>query len=262
MVARSMILLLLWISPLQGWVQPAVVPDATFPHTGRFLGLDALGRGFSLQDGVLQMHMAGALSFSYSNASLGPVTFADMADPLNILAFHGHFGQVVFLDRNLSVRQRVPGTLQPGAVVCQSNQDGFWAWYPAENQLVLHNHRGQIQLRSPDLSPTQHHPGEVVFMAEHQGRLFLAGTGIWVYDLFATFLFHIPHIQAPFFQVIDRKILYLEHDQLKVYDFFLQQESVILLPEKGVESFFLADNLLYLQTGEALKKFHFNGNFY
>ncbi len=240
---------------------------ATHSHIKGFVGMDALGNYFGIENGEVVRYTSHALTSSYSNHQLGPVSMIDVSDPLNILVFFENFGNVVFLDKNLTGKSSIEGfSLYPPhipSVVCMSSKHSFWAYFPDAFRFVNFSFRGVQGISSQDLNSNYPQMGQVKFMLENDDKLFIAANGIWVFDLHANHLFTIGHIHASRFQVKGNKIFYLAEDTLMIYDFFLDQENVFLLPEKGTKTFFIKNNnTLYLQTNDALKRYVYTGKLY
>jgi hypothetical protein len=230
-----------------------------------FTGVDKLGNIYSIDNGILARTSPDGSRLTYGKRAFGPVTFADVSDPLNIIVFFGNFGHVVMLDRNLAEKRSFSATDLMSAdiaeVICHSSENGFWAYFPGVFQLVRFNDRGQPEITSPNLSLDHPQMGRVKYLFESEGRLFMAADQIMVFDRHTNFLFLIPDANVSALQVIEQNILYLRDSHLVVYDFFLQRENVFLLPELGVRSFFVKDDKLFLQTEVSLKKFRFTEKF-
>lgn len=237
-----------------------------YKNISGFIGIDRLDNIYSIESGILIKHVSENEKLSYSRRSFGPVTYADVTDPLNILVFFGDFGHVVILDRNLAEKNFFSGSeLWPGDVpqkVTYALQNGFWAYFAGSFRLVRFNNRGLSEIKSSQLILEHPEMGILNRLTESGNKLFVSANGMWVFDHHANFLFHIPEIQTDNFQIIGNSIFYLENGRLKVYDFFLHEENVFLLPETDVSSFFIKDNYIFLQTEVSLKKFHYTGNFY
>ena len=236
-----------------------------YKNISGFIGVDRLDNMYSIENGILIKHLSENERITYSRRAFGSVTYADVTDPLNILVFFGDFGHVVILDRNLAEKNFFSASeLWSGDVphkVTYALQNGFWAYFAGSFRLVRFNNRGHVEVKSSELITEHPDMGDVQRLSESGNKLFIAANGIWVFDHHANFLFHIREIQTDDFQIIGNSIFYLENNRLKVYDFFLREENVFLLPEKDVRSFFIKDNYIFLQTEVSLKKFRYTGNF-
>jgi len=231
-----------------------------------FAGVDKLGNIYSIENGILARFSPDGSQLTFGKRAFGPVTSADVSDPLNIIVFFGNFGHIVMLDKNLAEKRSFTAAGLMGNdiadVICHSAENGFWAYFPGVFQLIRFNDRGQQEITSTDLSLDHPQMGRVKYMQESNGRLFVAADQIMVFDRHTNFLFQIPEVNVSVLQVVEQNILYLRNSHLVVYDFFLQRENVFLLPESGVKNFFVKDDKLFLQTEVSLKKFRFTGKFH
>ncbi len=262
------VFLAIWLSCITAFCSQA--GDFVFINEYRnisdFAGVDKLGNIFSIENGILTRFSPDGSQLTFGKRAFGPVTFADVSDPLNILVFFGNFGHVVMLDKNLAEKRSFSATdlmsTDIADVICHSSENGFWAYFPSVFQLVRFNDRGQPEITSTDLSFDHPQMGRVKYLQESDGKLFVAADHIMIFDRHTNFLFKIPDTNVSVVQVIDQNILYLQDSHLVVYDFFLQTENVFLLPENGAKNFFVKDDKLFLQTEVSLKKFRFTGNFH
>jgi len=232
-----------------------------------FVGADQLGSKYSIESGGLKKIAQTSKVYFYSNRQFGPVSSVDITDPLNILVFFADFGVIVLLDNNLAEKKIItPRQLHDHDLptrICFSAKQGFWGYFPDAGKLTRFSFRPSIEVASENLSQLF---GKVLRphqLVESNDKLFLVDNGIWVFDLFANYLFHVDHIQQSYVQVRGDKIFYQKEDTLYVYDFFLKQETLILLPEKGVKSFHVKNHQsIYLQTDQSLKLYLFAGELF
>jgi hypothetical protein len=232
-----------------------------------FIGEDQMGSKYVVTRGVLKKIDADSRVYSYSNKQFGPVTSVDISDPLNVLVFFRDFGVVVMLDKNLSEKKVIaPQQLHDHdlpALICSSANQGFWGYFPDVGRLIRFSSRPTREIISEDLHLLFGRALNPKQLFESNDKLFLVDNGVWVFDLFANFLFKIDYILQPAVQVKGNKIFFMKENTLCVYDFFLNQETLILLPEKGVKSFHVKNNqTIYLQTDHSLKKYLFAGEFF
>ncbi len=228
-----------------------------------FLAVDKLNHIYTLEKGVLRKYQENSLKASYSNRHLGLITHIDVSDPLNILVFFQDFGAIVFLDKSLTEKSVFMATdlhdYEIPHQVCFSSQGGFWAYYGNSFQLVRYNHRGMIEISGTDIQKSYPAFTAPRQMIERDDKLFLVGDGVWVFDLYANFLFHIPQITTTTIQVVSHYIFYLKNSKLHSFNLLSSEERVILLPQNNLISFFLQQELIFLQSSVSLKKFRHKG---
>jgi hypothetical protein len=240
---------------------------ASYPSIKHFVAEDSFLKKYSIENGQVKQISQDSTILIYSNKQFGSVSEIDVSDPLNIIVFFRDFGVVTILDNNLSEKSIVlPRQMHENDLpsqVCFSSRHGFWAFFPNSFQLARFNFRGDRTQISEDLNFNAGLYDQVLFMQESEEMIFLYANGIWVFDLYTNFLYHIKHIQTPLIQVKGKKIFYIINDRMHVYDFFLKQEDVFLLPEKEIKNFFIKNNqIVYLQTSLSLKEYNHTGTFY
>lgn len=233
-----------------------------------FVAADKIGNLYSIEKGVLHKHFPDNRIITYSQNQLGPVGVVDVSDPLTLVVLFRDFGHIALLDKNLSEKNVFgPGDFPFNdlpQMIATSSQNGFWAYFPNAGQLGKFNYQAVLQFQGVDFGMEYPELRDLFHLSHHQDRLFMAAPqGIYVFDHFAHLLFHIPHFQPYWFQVRGRQIFFMKEGSLVAYDFFLKKETVFLLPEKDVYSFFVkSSQVIYLQTPKALKKYQFTGSFY
>jgi len=230
------------------------------------IAVDRLGNIYSLQEGILKRFDSHLSIATYSNPAFGHITHVDVSNPLGLVVFFGEFGVVVILDRNLTER-RVITTAEFGGddmpqLVSSSSKGGFWAFFETSSKLARFSDQGLKQVESIEIirnHPQFSHP---FYMKEYGERVYLAASGIWAFDLFGNYLFNIiPELSAQKFQVTDNKVVWLEDQQLRLYDMTLGVYKHVRLPPKNIHSFFLLGDILYLQSDVSLKKFRLKVSF-
>jgi hypothetical protein len=240
---------------------------ASYPSVTHFVAEDSFHNKYSLENGNIRQLSPDSTIVMYSNRQFGSVTDIDVSDPFNIITFFKDFGVVILLDNNLSEKNIIyPHQLHENDLpsqICYSSKHGFWAYFPNSFQLARFNFRGDRTTISENLNLGTGLNTDALFMQENNELLFLYAQGIWVFDLHANFLYHIQQIQTPMIQVKENKIFYLINNRMHVYDFFLKQEDVFLLPEKEIKYFFVKNQqAIYLQTSVSLLEYNISGKFY
>jgi hypothetical protein len=236
-----------------------------FKNVNGMMAVDKLGNIFTIEDGTLKKFDPGMNVRTYSNRRFGPVSYVDASDPLNIVVFFRDFGTVVILDRNLAEKKVFLSNqlheFDVPHLVTSSVKGGFWVYFPIVSSLVRYNDHGIVEIRSEEI--IREHPDFLtpVSMVEKDDRLYLSANGIWAFDQFGNYLYKIQHISPPFFQVHNNKIFYVRNAQLLVYDTALNTQRTIDFPEENILSFFLLDDIVFLQTDVSLKKFRYKGIF-
>jgi hypothetical protein len=187
--------------------------------------VDNLGNIYVIHDEELvKFTPAGKKFASYSNLRLGKISHVDVMNPLKILVYYRDFQQIVFLDNQLSVNSEPVSLeklgLQQTLLVAASTNNSFWLYDRLNNELQRFNEfskrtgsTGNLkQVLGTDINPSS--------MREFNGHLYLSDTlnGIYVFDLFSTFIKAVPLKKVFDFTVDDTRIYYTKGNFICNYD--------------------------------------------
>lgn len=227
----------------------------TIEDSSGFFTADRLGNIYRTEhDRLIKYEPETGRTTFYSNPGFGKIHFVDATDPLNLLVFHGDFKQLVWLDKNLSLKDLppVPESLQmtPPEMVCFSGLGGFWAFLPQTHLLKRFSHSFSIQAQSLPLFEIIPGFTNPQFMTEADGRLFVSqpDMGIAAFDAFGNLLFFSEKKGIERFQVKGNRIFYFSSEELIIFDFFLQKESIFLLPFTEIKAGLVLGRRIYIQT--------------
>lgn len=214
------------------------------------------GNIFALDNGALiQYPPLNNPSRSYSERTAGNIFSADMSDPLNILVFFKDFGYFRFVDNQLNPRseryQFTQWEVPNAALICNAPGLGIWMlsedlgslfWLDLKNN---RSHAVNLALNGIYLSSPQ-------ALVYYDRQVFLADNkqGIFIFDAFGAFVTKIPITDFEVFTVTGTNLLTIEGERLKIYNFKLHSESVILLPRNNVCSFCLTKKDIFLGNGQ------------
>lgn len=225
-----------------------------------FKGIDDLGNMYALSDGVLhKFYPDQGKQITFSEKKFGDITRVFFDDPMNLIIFFEQTGIIAFLDNHLAVKKVVrPTDFKTDDYpqhIAFSSQNGFWAYFPAEadlmrfdQNLILKAQSGNLRFITPGLQRVRH-------IEENGQRLFIADDHLWVFDLFANFLFKIERTVPDRFFINGQQLSFIENDHLVFYDFLNRKEDVFLLPESDVKDYFWMKPFLFLNSRSALVKY-------
>lgn len=219
------------------------------------------GKIFALENGsLIQYSTLNDPIKSYSERTAGNIFSADMSDPLNILVFFKDFGYFRFVDNQLNPRseryQFTQWEVPNAALICNAPGLGIWmlsedlgslVWLDLKNNS---SHTFNLSLNGIYLSS----PQSLVYSDRH---VFIADNtqGIFIFDAFGAFVTRIPIVDFETFAVVGTNLLTVVGERLKIYNFKLHSESVILLPQKNVCSLCLTKKHLILGNGQYVYRY-------
>jgi len=173
---------------------------------------------------------------TYSNKTLGAISFVDASNPLRLLLFYKDFGQIIFLDDVLSILGSAIALEELGfdqaILSCTSVSDGIWLYDPQDFQLkridqslnVTHQSGNINQLTGIEVNPN--------FMIEYNNFVYLnnPATGIMVFDMYGTYFKTLPLKDIKQFQLTGQHLFYYKNGALNSYDLKTLEQHEMVIP--------------------------------
>jgi len=202
------------------WIQDVTIKSD-------YILTDQLGNIFSISNNsITRISFTENSNISYSNTQLGKIFSADVSDPFRLILFYKDFNKVLFLNNQLAeLRSAIDlndlGYLNVLAVGA-SSRGGFWIYENDLGQLIYFDKSLVIAQKSsllldlidnsPDLENAQ--------IIEKNDFVYLGipKQGIFLFDIYGTFLKKYPLNDISNFQVIGQNIVYFSNNELKVYN--------------------------------------------
>jgi hypothetical protein len=241
----------------------------TIAAESHFFTADPLGNIFwTNREGLTRYEPAGKTRKHYSNPSFGSIHFIDANDPLNVLIFHRDFHHIGWLDRNLAPKEtmQAPASLMDElpSLVCNSGLGGFWVYLPQAARLQRLSQGFELQAQSLPLFEMLPDFDQPSFLIEADGRIFLSQPekGIAVFDAFGNFLFVIEKRGLERFQVQGNRLIYFSDEELIIFDFVLQEETLFLLPETEIRSGLIRGRRVFVQTKNEIRIYQAAGRLF
>lgn len=191
---KGTIISFLLLFPFFSWSQ---VPDTSYKHIFKikdvqYFTVDPLQNLYCLSSNeeLIKYAPTGKPLFSYSNTTLGKITFIDASDPFNILLFYSEQQILVLLDRTLNERSQMDlrtSTIGQAAAVALSFDNNIWIFDDYEGILVKMDEYSNILVTSDflglsiDISQAASH----IFIRKDKILVNFPEKGIAVFDLSA-----------------------------------------------------------------------------
>ncbi|MEN0050540.1 MAG: hypothetical protein AAF806_25980 [Bacteroidota bacterium] len=206
----------------------------TFPLTAETIHLDQLHQLYLIKtdNTLLKFDAKGEQQFEYSNSLLGDISWVDVTDPLNIAIYYANYQSVVLLDRNLTELQVISlfelGFGQVSAIGISNNQN-IWLYDENDFKLKRIDRQGKVVFESGDLSMNIGRSIQPVQLLERDNKIFANDPeqGIFVFDLFGQYLYHLNIQHLSSFQILDKHLIYFENHQLKSWNLQSKLETVL-----------------------------------
>jgi len=222
---RSLLCILVFFSPLSVQSQSTFEFIKTIPTSAKTIYLDQLQQLYLVKadNTLLKFDAKGEQQFEYSNSLLGDITLVDVTDPLNIAIYYADYQSIVLLDRNLTELQVISlFELEFGQVsaIGISNNQSIWLYDENDFKLKRMDRQGKVVFESGDLSLSLGHTIQPIQLLERNNKIFANDReqGIFVFDLFGQYLYHLKVKDLSSFQVLDQHLIYFEDHQLKSWN--------------------------------------------
>jgi len=227
---------------------------------------DKLGNVIAINnDQLTKIKPDGSLYRVYSNKQLGTITSIDVSNPLKILIFYQPFSRILFLDNTLTENGSAifldQLELEQASAVCSSFDNGFWVFNQIDFSLYRYNQNLQLTTTTKNINQFLGQKPMVNFMIEYENRLYLNDSkiGIFVFDIFGTYLKTIPIKNINRFQMRNERIIYSPDSIIYcAFDTRSLQIDTLAIPEKDIISASWIENNLFLLKKDSLSAYHFN----
>jgi hypothetical protein len=243
--------------------QVDTVPRLRFeiPGACSAMAADKAGRLFlaTARNQILRFGADGKVQARFSDNNLGPVSWLDATDPLQLLVFSADFQQALTLDRTLNLSSRAPlydyGLAQVQAV-CLSNRNTLWVADPTDGKLKSLGPGGGFQRQGPDLRVAVGAEFNPAYLVERDNFLLAQDTAgqVAVLDVSGNYLFALG-FPTPVPMAVSEETVFLAKEK-KLYGWNLRsrQQSSWELPPFGGELLQIAvgPGFLYLRTDEGV----------
>ncbi|MEM8529005.1 MAG: hypothetical protein AAGG68_30520 [Bacteroidota bacterium] len=204
------------------------------PTTAHSIHLDQLHQLYLVKANniLLKFDAKGEQQFEYSNSLLGDISLVDVTDPLNIVLYYADYQTIVLLDRNLT-ELRVISLFDLGfgqvSSIGMANNQTFWLYDENDFKLKRIDRQGKVVFESGDLSLNVGHTIQPIQLKERDNKIFAndPDQGIFVFDLFGQYLYHLDIKNLTAFQVLDGHLIYFEDHQLKSWNLKSRLETTL-----------------------------------
>lgn len=199
--------------------------EKSFTVNGSDIKVDLLGNVYVVENQTLVKYgINGEKIKSYSNKSLGYISYFDVSDPFRILIFYKDFNQILFLDNYLAeIRSPVKLDdlkMDQAEIACSSPQGGFWVFNNQSGQLVYFDKNLQKQQESVSLNTinVSLKKPSVLFEKNDFLYMYISKIGILIFDKYGAYFKTMNLGEFSDFQVAEGKIMYFQNNSVFKYD--------------------------------------------
>jgi hypothetical protein len=235
----------------------------TIPIEAKEIQTDRLGNIFvvSKTNQLYKYSSDGKLLSTLNYKYLGNITLVDATNPLEVYVFYKELNMVVFLDNNLAYRGELAlndFNIGQAAAIARSFDNGIWIFDLADMQLKKMDKDGGNMLASGNMRQYTTANSAISYLYDNDERVFVndSTNGIFVFDVFATYLKTLPIKGCDEVKVINNELFYHQAHttELKKYQLKTFQTTTYPLPDSTqVRDISIEKNRLYLlKTAEVV----------
>ena len=222
-MSRKNIILSLFLITITSciWGQFSLAINGKIDRVKDNFRVDELGYyTFFDHDMIEKLDTNGTPMFRQSVKMYGKIDCIDVSSPMKPLVFFQEQQAFIFLDNTLTPYQR-PTRMSDlgvsyGTLICYSNQsDRFWIYDQDNSKLTLYLNDGRKHIETDNLAGILDIQNPIQLL-ERNGFLYLVDehSGVFVFDMFGTFIdfFKIPTVE--WIQAGERNIYYIQDGKL------------------------------------------------
>lgn len=223
---------------------------------------DYLGNLYVYSETTLTRYANDFTSLTYNQPTYGKISFVDASNPLKILVYYQDFGQIVFLNQNLTIIGTPVSINDLGfydaTLVCNSSNDGFWIFDNTQKQLVHINNQMQADRKTGNLNTQNSREFNPKYLCEQNQKLWLSvpEEGIFVLDNWGTFIKKIPLKNIQNFQIRKEIVYFYLNNKLQSYNIKSMEVSDIEIPvSESVTNVLIEDKKIFLISKNKIEIF-------
>ncbi len=207
------------------------------PLKGVYMTTDRFGFCYVVngKNQALKIDNKGEISKYYDINVFGDISVLDATNPLRVLLFFEGYATVVILDRTMTEKVRMPlfeRGFNPIEAISSSQDNNIWVYDAVEFRLKKLNDDLRVIVKSEDLSMQLGTILSPNFMLQRDNYLYVNDPekGIFIFDLFGTYVKTIPIMGLVDFQKFGQKLVYFQEGKLYTYDLLTLKTQEIALP--------------------------------
>jgi hypothetical protein len=252
---------------------PHIESDSVFTHIktitieAKSIQTDRLGNIYvvSKTNQLYKYNSDGKLLSTLNYKYLGNITFVDATNPLEIYVFYKELNMVVFLDNNLAFRGELAlndYNIGQASAIARSFDNGIWIFDLADMQLKKMDKDGANPLNSSNIRQYTNANSAISYLYDNDDRVFVndSTNGIFIFDVFATYIRTLPIKGCDKIKVIDKELFYHQSNtpKLKKYQLNTFQTTEYSLPDSTeIRDLSIEKNRIYLLKTDEVRIYGF-----
>ncbi len=187
----------------------------------------------------------------------GSLTTIDANNPLQIIAYFSEFAHLLILDNQLSIKStlnlRTKGFFNT-TTIGSSSDGGFWMYDQQESVLIKLDPNLNITQKSNDFRIETNVFPQITSIIESDEYVYLCDTinGLFMLNRHGRFLNQIPEIKSKSLQVINKQLIYLQENEILIYNqqSFSKKSITLSSKEKVLDARVQRNRLILLYSNK------------
>ena len=192
----------------------------------------------------------GMITRKYSPKKYGQLHSIDPRNPLNIICYFKDLNHIIVIDNELSYKEEISMldySITQSSAVAYSFDGNYWVFDQDRSNLIKINQNAIIS-ESGNIEQIIGYSVQATQIEEADKWVYLntIENGILVFDLYGNYYKTIPIKTTNKFQIKEKKIFYINNNQLQVYDTETLENNAINTANKELIDFKIGHNRLFL----------------
>ncbi|MFN9595553.1 MAG: hypothetical protein ACK560_02065 [Bacteroidota bacterium] len=182
--------------------------------------VDALGNLYVFNSFDLsRIGIDGSISQTFSSRDFGYIGGIDVSDAFSPLLTYPAFNKVIELDNSFAIKSNWSPSATNGTgdlKMCRAPGNGYWSYDRLNAWPVLFDQSGRIIAQGTDITAFLDEDAEISKINASDDNLVFSrvGLGLFVFDRFGTFIYHIPGENVVFAGFSGSDIFYFQGGKL------------------------------------------------
>ena len=240
------------------WANLNLIKSIEIPS--QFISTDKLGNLYiTSNQEILKYNANGDLLQKNSVKSFGNIHAIDASNPMKILSFFKDYNKIIFLDNMLSVSENTIDlstlNLDQVTLAGSSHDNGMWVYNSINFEIVRMDPNLKTTHQSGNIAQLTGIAIKPIMLYEANNRVYLCDSvhGVFVFDVFGTYIKTIPIFSVKDFQVENNMLYFIDKNGFGSFNMDKIQMAQLELPEMDVQQIRLQKNRVYMKLKNSVK---------
>jgi len=223
----------------------------------RFIGVDKYENIYSIDKNIF-FKTTDQKQYQFSALQLGEITSVDILNPLKIVLFYKELNTVVILDDKLNEIERVRfnefADFRDLSFATKAEKNTLWIFNKNSQELEVFDYK-----QNKTLAKSFPIPEKILDMKSNFNYCWiLTSKSLKRFNIYGSFLDEFPVNQIFQINFYNKYVLMADEEGLIFFDYKKQKPERLRLPQKKIESFYSANENIYIYDGINIHHYTFN----